>query len=135
MSLLAVPEIMKARFVTSPSHIRQFIAAVVSVAGFFSFIFGSLVYIRFENNLRIDVERVRLATLSALHIQYRDLFVKQVPLSKQEESLLERIKPIVDDLAKPEYFRTSLQMLGTMLVAIFPPIVAITVALLRYYRP
>jgi hypothetical protein len=141
MSLLVVPEIMKtpflSRFVTksSASNISVFISTVVVVAGFFSFIFGSLVYLRFENDLRIDVERVRLAMLSELQTQCRDLFAKQAPLSEEEQSRLERIKVMADYLAMPGYFRTSLQTLGTTLVAIFPPAVAITVALLKYSKP
>jgi hypothetical protein len=135
MSLLGIPKIIPG-FVgaSSTSDIDVLIYAVVLVAGFFSFVFGSLVYFKFENDLRIDVERVRLATLLDLQAQYCRLFIKQASLSEEEQAYLEQIKVTADYLASSGNFKTSLQSVGTTLMAVFPPAVAIVVAVLKYYQ-
>jgi hypothetical protein len=99
MSLLAVPELLTvplaSKFLTKPAaaDISLFISTVVCIAGFFSFIFGSLVYLGFESDVRIEVERVRLKTLSTLQGQYRDQADKQTALSTEEATRLDRFRP------------------------------------------
>ena len=87
----AVPPV-SARFIRKISdfvgissvHVAPFIAAVVFVAGFFSFGLGGLVYLRFESDLRIAVDQVRLATLSTVQARFSGLFSNQGALSAKE---------------------------------------------------
>jgi hypothetical protein len=85
--------------------------------------------------VRIEVERLRLKTLSTLQGQYCDQADKQTALSTEEEaSRLDRFKTASDYLANSGYFKTSLQTLGTAVVTIVPPLVAVVVAVLKYYK-
>jgi hypothetical protein len=139
MSLLAVPVIMNFPFAsrfasTPPADLSRFVSAVVIVAGFFSFIFGSLDYLGFESDLRIAVERVRLVTLSTLQADYCNLLSQRRVLSADESAQLDRLKTASDYLSKSGYLRNSLQTLGSVFAAILPPLVSIIVGLLTYYK-
>jgi hypothetical protein len=140
MSLTGVLYIMAyplaSKFVgTSSAGVARFISIVVFVAGFFSFGLGSLVYLRFESDLRIAVERVRLATLSRVQARYRDLlFSNQGALSAEECSQLGHLKGTSDSLSRPGYLRSSLQSIAVVVVAILPPLVSIVVAVLTYRK-
>jgi hypothetical protein len=139
ISLLAIPVIMTQPFVSGfvskpAADMSLFISSVVFVAGFFSFIFGSLIYLGFESDVRIAVERVRLASLSVLQAAYCDLYYRQLVLSAEESAQLDRMKNASDYLSKSGNLRTSAQVLGTLFAAILPPLVSIVVALLTYYK-
>jgi hypothetical protein len=139
ISLLAVPVLMNApvaaRFASAPAaDLSRFISTVVFVASFFSFFFGSLVYLRFESDLRIGVEHVRLAALSTLQADYRNLLAGPRALSTDECAQLDRLKTASTHLSQSGYLRNSLQTLGSVFAVILPPLVSIIVGLLTYYK-
>lgn len=139
MSLMAMPYIMDHPFAsrfaeTSSGGVTRFISVAVFVAGFFSFGLGSLVYLRFESNLRIAVDRVRLATLSMVQARYRELFSNQGTSSAEEWSQLAQLKGTSDYLSRPGYVRGSLQSIVVVVVAILPPLVSIVGAVLTYLK-
>jgi len=139
MSLTAVPYIMAlplvSRFVgISSVHVAPFIAAVVFVAGFFSFGLGGLVYLRFESDLRIAVDQVRLATLSTVQARFSELFSNQGALSAKEWVQLGRLKDTADYLSKSGHLRGSLQSLGVVVAAILPPLVSMVGSVLTYVK-
>jgi hypothetical protein len=131
MSLTALPWFAGKSF----AGVGPFISAVVFVAGFFSFGFGSLVYLRFENDLRIAMDRVRLTTLSTVQVRCVELFSSRWPLSAEACAQLDRLERASGYLSRPGYFRSSFQTLSTVLIAIVPPIVSIVVAVLNSRRP
>jgi hypothetical protein len=112
----------------------EFIAAVIIIAGFFSFVFGSLVYLRFERDLRIAVDRARLATLSFVQGRYRTQAPEETPASAEKWVQLDRLKNASDYLSKSAPFRSSFQTLGTIAIAILPPLVSIVGAVLTYKK-
>jgi len=138
MSLMAVPYIwtflLASRFGTWSGSVSRFIAIVVFVAGFFSFGFGSLVYLRFENDLRIAIDRVRLATLSTVQTRYCELSSNQRALSAEEQSQLDQLKSTSDYLSRSGNLRGSLETLATAVTATLPPLVSIVGAVLTYRK-
>jgi hypothetical protein len=139
MSLMAMPYIMAHPFAsrfaeTSSTGVARFISVTVFVAGFFSFCLCSLVYLRFESDLRIAVDRVRLATLSAVQARYREIFSDQGGSSVEEWSQLAQLKGTSDYLSRPGYLRGSFQSIVVVLVAILPPLVSIVGAVLTYLK-
>lgn len=134
MSMMALP--FASGFVgASSANVARFISTVVIVAGFFSFAFGSLVYLRFEGDLRTAVERARLATLSRVQARYCDLFSKQGTLSADDWVQLDRLQMASDRLAKSGRLRSSVHNLGTVTAALLPPVVSIVGAVLTYKKP
>ncbi len=137
----AVPPV-SARFIRKISdfvgissvHVAPFIAAVVFVAGLFSFGLGGLVYLRFESDLRIAVDQVRLATLSTVQARFSELFSNQGALSAKEWVQLGRLKDTADYLSKSGHLRGSLQSLGVVVAAILPPLVSMVGSVLTYVK-
>jgi hypothetical protein len=138
MSLMAVPYIwtflLASRFGTWSGSVSRFIAVVVFVAGFFSFGFGSLVYLRSENDLRIAVDRLRLATLSTVQTRYCELFSNERALSTEEQSQLDHLKSTSDYLSRYGNLRDSLETLASAVAAILPPFATILGAVLTYRK-
>jgi|SRR5580704_3285251 hypothetical protein len=118
----------------SSAEIVPYISAVVFVAGFFSFGFGGLVYSRFERDLRVAVDRVRLQTLSTVQVRYWELFSNQRALSAEESTQLDRFKGMSDYLSKSGYLRGSLQNIAIIVGAILPPLVSMVGAVLAYLK-
>ena len=112
----------------------RFIAAVVIIAGFFSFVFGSLVYLRFERDLRVAVDRARLAALSLMQRRYGELAPGEAQTSAEKWARLDRIKSASDYLSRSAPFRSSFQTLGTVAIALLPPLVSIVGAVLTFKK-
>jgi hypothetical protein len=139
MSLIAVPHVMSlhlaSRFVgTSSADASQFISTAVFVAGFFSFGLGSLVYLRFRSDLRIAVDRVRLATLSRVQGRYSRLASNRGTLSTDEWIQLGRLKRTSDYLSRPGYMGGSLQGIFGVVAAVLPPLISIVGAVLTLLK-
>jgi hypothetical protein len=112
--------------------IRTFIHAVVFVGGFFSFGFGGLVYLGFERDIRIAIDRARLTTLSTMQTRRLALASIQKP-SSEEASELVRLESASGSLAGAGYSRTNLQTFTSSLLVILPPAVSVVVATIEYY--
>ncbi len=72
VSLIAVLYVLGTSSVSG--SVLRFVSIVVLVAGFFSFGFGSLVFLEFERDLRVAIDKVRLATLSTVQARYDEVF-------------------------------------------------------------
>ncbi len=95
---------------------------------------GGLVYLRFESDLRIAVDQVRLATLSTVQARFSELFSNQGALSAKEWVQLGRLKDTADYLSKSGHLRGSLQSLGVVVAAILPPLVSMVGSVLTYVK-
>ena len=130
MSIMALPYIATKFDGTSLDAVGPFISAVVFIAGFFSFCFGSLVYLRFESDLRIAVDTARLASLSSAQVCHREISSKKEPLSDGELDQLRRLKETSDYLSRSGYLKGSWRTLATTLAAVLPPAVSMVAAVL-----
>jgi hypothetical protein len=143
MSLTGIPYLMSLPIASSfacaspagrASCISYYISAVVFIAGFFSFCFGSLVYLRFESDLRIAVDRVRLATLSEVQGRYREISSNREGLSPEEWLRIDRLKGTSDYLSRSGYLRGSLQRVAIVVATILPPVVSLVGAVLTFFQ-
>jgi hypothetical protein len=92
----------------------EFVLAVIAVAGFFSFVFGSLVYLQFESDLRNAVDRMRLTALVGLQREYAERF---------------EVATAGELLSKGGLTRTAGRTLAATLVAILPAVAGILAAI------
>lgn len=134
MSLMAIPQLSHAHFLsgfvgTLSDDITVFVIAGIVIAGFFSFIFGSLVYLRFQRDLQIGAFRARFAKLSAVQDRYNELFAKLGDLTPDESLQIDRLKTASDYLLKSGY-SNSLQALGALAAAVLPPVLSVIGAVL-----
>jgi hypothetical protein len=143
MSLTSIPYLMSRPEASSfacassagkASCISYYISAVVFIAGFFSFGFGSLVYLRFESDLRIAVDRLRLATLSGVQGRYGEILSGDEVLSAEDWVRVDRLKGTSDYLSRSGYLRGSLQSVGIVVATILPPVVSLVGAVLTFFQ-
>jgi hypothetical protein len=139
LSVIGVPYLMKGPFSSvfhgaSSASIEPFVSALVFVAGFFSFGFGSLVYLRFEADLRIAVERVRLATLLAAQKHVDALFSYERSLSREDLLRLDRFKSTSDLLSNSGYLKGVGKSIAIASVALLPPLASMAGAVFSYLK-
>src|SRR5205823_4630707 len=115
---------------TSLPEVDRLMHTIVFVGGFFTFGFGGLVYLRFESDLRIAVDSVRLRTLATVQSDYRELFSSRGDLSAEDWFRLGRLKRTSDYLSRSGSFKGSWLSLATVLAAILPPLVSLVGAFL-----
>jgi hypothetical protein len=129
MSLMAIQYVASTAF----PNVRRLMYTIGFVGGFFTFGFGSLVYLRFESDLRTAVGSVRLGTLARVQAGYCGLSSSRKDLSAEEWIRLTRLKRTSDHLSRSGYFRGTWLSLPTVL-AILPPLVSLIGALLIYKK-
>jgi hypothetical protein len=133
VTLAGVPPVASRLQLEHADTLPTFVFAVIAVAGFFSFVFGSLVYLRFENDLRNAVDRVRLSALDELQREYTERFQAAAALQDSDQARINQLKGACDLLSTGGLTRTAGRAAVAMLVTILPAVAGIFAAVVSLW--